>query len=230
MSTRSLFRRLKTLAAGLLALIVLHQTLARLLSKTLRRRMQVPAPAPLGRLLDSAFRRRLQPEEDMVRRCGIKKGMRVLDLGCGSGAFTLAMAKQVGEKGEVVALDLQPKMLKSLQRKLQQPQNHRWQKIIHTSVGAAQALPLPSESVNACCLISVLQEVPRREQALSEVYRVLKQGGVLAVSEFVIDPDYALPHTTMRLGEQAGFIVEAVEGKPWNYTVRFRKPQNIEGG
>ena len=45
----------------------------------------------------------------------------------------------------------------------------------------------------------------------------------LGVTEFLIDPDYPFMSTTMRLGEEAGFVVEATEGNLWNYTVRFRK-------
>ena len=53
--------------------------------------------------------------------------------------------------------------------------------------------------------------------------RVLKPGGILAVTEFLIDPDYPFISTTIRLGEEVGFVVEAAEGNWWNYTVRFRK-------
>ena len=47
----------------------------------------------------------------------VKPGHTVLDIGCGLGYFTLAMARMVGEKGQVLAVDLQPQMLKRLGRR-----------------------------------------------------------------------------------------------------------------
>ena len=53
---------------------------------------------------------------------------------------------------------------------------------------------------------------------------MLKPGGILAVSELLLDPDYPLRSTTVRIGAEAGFRPEATMGNLWNYTVRFRKP------
>ncbi len=54
--------------------------------------------------------------------------------------------------------------------------------------------------------------------------RVLKPGGILAVSELLLDPDYPLKAATARRGEKAGFLVEGFYGNFWTYTVRFTKP------
>jgi hypothetical protein len=52
-------------------------------------------------------------------------------------------------------------------------------------------------------------------------------GGILAVSEFLPDPDYPLRSTTIRRGLAAGFELDAALGNFWTYTVRFRKPDKI---
>ena len=67
------------------------------LAKAVRKLFRFPAPAFIGRLLDSGYRRRIQPPAQLIQRSGIKKGMHVLDLGCGSGAFTPFIARTVGE-------------------------------------------------------------------------------------------------------------------------------------
>ena len=209
--------------AGLFAFLLIYQVIIRVLAKTLRRYIAVPAPAFLGVLLDSRFRKKIQPPRDTVLRSGVKQGLRVVDLGCGSGTFTLEMARQVGESGEVFAIDIQPKMLQRLKNKVLREDEEALGERIRVIEGSAYRMPLKDESVDVCCMISVLQEIPDRARALHEVSRILKPTGVLAVTEFVIDPDYALPSITIKLATEAGFVVDEVLGSLWNYTVRLRK-------
>jgi SAM-dependent methyltransferase len=103
----------------ILVFAILWLSLAKLIKKMFR----FPAPAFIGRLLDSGYRRRVQPPSQLIERSGVKKGMQVLDLGCGSGAFTPFIARTVGEKGKVYAFDIQADMLKQLERKLSKPEN-----------------------------------------------------------------------------------------------------------
>jgi len=72
-------------------------------------------------------------------------------------------------------------------------------------------------------MVTVLPEIPDRSRALREVRRVLKSGGILAVTEFLPDPDYPLRSTTIRICQNEGFVVDASSGNLWNYTVRFKK-------
>jgi len=214
-----MLKLLRRLLLTLLIILALHQLIARVLAKVFRRWIQVPAPAFLGYILSSRFRQRLQPPYKVLRRSGIREGMQVLDLGCGSGALSLPLAEAVGDAGLVVALDLQWDMLRQLTARMSPVDFTR----ILPVQASAYALPLADESLDACVMSSSLQEIPDRQRALQEVRRALKPGGILAVTEFLIDPDYPFMSTTIRLGEDAGFVVEAAEGNLWNYTVRFRK-------
>ncbi len=192
-------------------------------AKVVRKMWHFPAPAFIGRLLDSGYRRRIQPPEQLIERSGIKKGMQVLDLGCGSGAFTPFIARTVGEKGSVYALDIQADMLKQLEKKLSRPEN-RDIKNIKLIEGNAYELPFDDESLDLVNMVTVLQEIPDRNRALAEVKRVLKTGGLFAVTELFPDPDYPWKSTTIKLGKSAGFVVDEVSGNFFNYTVRFKKP------
>jgi len=203
----------------ILAFPILWLTLAKLV----RKMYHFPAPAFIGRLLDSGYRRRIQPPEQLIERSGIKRGMHVLDLGCGSGAFTPFIARTVGEKGKVYALDIQADMLKQLENKLSRPEN-RDIKNIKLIEGNAYELPFEDESLDVVNMVTVLQEIPDRNRALREVRRVLKRGGLFAVTELFPDPDYPWKSTTIKLGSGAGFVVDKVSGNFFNYTVRFEKP------
>jgi ubiquinone/menaquinone biosynthesis C-methylase UbiE len=192
-------------------------------AKIVRKLVHFPAPAFIGRLLDSGYRRKIQPPEQMVERSGIKKGMKVLDLGCGSGAFTPSVARAVGDRGKVYALDIQAAMLEQLERKLSRPENTDI-KNIKLIEGDAYKLAFDDASLDLVYMVTVLQEIPDRNRALAEVKRVLKPGGFLAVTELFPDPDYPWKSTTIKLGEANGFKVDKVSGNFFNYTVRFKKP------
>src|SRR4030042_3277302 len=151
-------------------------------AKIVRKLWHFPAPAYIGRLLDSGYRRRIQPPEQLIERSGVKKGMHVLDLGCGSGAFTNFIAREVGSKGKVYALDIQADMLKQLERKLSKPAKKDI-KNIKLIEGNAYELPFEDNSLDLVNMVTVLQEIPDRNRALQGGKRVLKPGGVLAVPE-----------------------------------------------
>jgi ubiquinone/menaquinone biosynthesis C-methylase UbiE len=213
---------LKTVLIGILIILafpIFWVTAA----KIVRKLVHFPAPAFIGHLLDSGYRRRIQPPSQLIERSGIKKGMHILDLGCGSGAFTTFIARAVGEKGEVYALDIQADMLKQLENKLSKPENKDI-KNIKLIEGNAYELPFDDGSLDLVNMVTVLQEIPDRNKALQEVKRVLKRGGSFAVTELFPDPDYPWRSTAIKLGEGAGFVVDKVSGNFFNYTVRFRKP------
>ena len=203
-----------------LGAIILCQALIRIIRKL----YHFPAPAFIGRFLDSAVRRRLQPPDKLIGRSGIRQGMTVLDLGCGSGAFTTFVARMVGDEGKVYAVDVQPKMLKQLGRKLAKAENQKLTNI-ELKLASAYELPFEDEALDLVYMVTVLQEIPDRDRALREIRRVLKPSGILSVTEFLPDPDYALRSTTIKIGQCEGFILDDNLGNLWNYTVRFMKPQ-----
>ena len=141
----------------ILGAFVLFQVLFRLAKKL----YPIPAPAFSGRFFDSNFRRRAQPPSQLIERSGIKPGMTVIDLGCGGGAFTTSVARAVGETGKVYAVDIQPKMLQQLERKLAKPEN---QDITNIELRQASAyeLPFEDESIDLVYMVAVLQEIPDR--------------------------------------------------------------------
>ncbi len=202
-----------------IALFILWQATIRIARKT----VHFPAPAFIGPMLDSDYRRAMQPPAGIIERSGIRKGMRVLEVGCGSGAYTTYVARAVGPEGKVYALDIQPKMLEQLGAKLARPENEGI-KNIEPLGASAYDMPLDDGSVDLAYMITVFQEIPDKQKTLAEIKRVLRPGGILAVTEFLPDPDYPLKSTTKKALERGGFTVESTAGSCWNYTVRAVKP------
>ena len=190
--------------------------------RIVKRYVKFPTPLFLGSVLDSDIRRFLQPPGQLIERSGIESGMVVLEIGPGSGAFTPYIARAVGEKGKVYCLDIQQAMLEKLEAKLTRPEY----KDIHNVElfnDSAYSLPFEASSIDLVVLVTVLNEIPDKDKALKEIMRVLKPGGILAITELLPDPDYAWMGTTARMGLQGGFTIEAMEGNLFTYTVRFKK-------
>jgi ubiquinone/menaquinone biosynthesis C-methylase UbiE len=213
-----LFKRFFDAVWALFKVFLFLQIVLRLV----KRYYKIPAPAFAGRVLDSDYRRFLQPPGLILERSGIQSGMKVLEIGPGSGAYTTFVARAVGEQGVVYALDLQKDMLAQLKAKLELPENAD---IHNVELVNRSAYDLPYEfgSLDLVYLITAFQEIPDQQQALKEVMRVLKPGGILAVTEFLPDLDYPWMSTTAQMGLKAGFLIDAMEGNLWNYTVRFKK-------
>ena len=117
----------------------------------------------------------------------------------------------------------QPAMLKQLERKLAEAGN-RDIRNVELKQASAYSLPFEEGTLDLVYMVAVLQEIPDRGRALREIRRVLKPGGIIAVTEILPDPDYPLRSTTIRICQREGFILDGNFGNLWNYTVRFKKP------
>lgn len=115
---------------------------------------------------------------------GPLRGRTVLDLGCGYGDYSLALAERVGSEGVVHAVDPWEEGIRELRQRTGENEGAP----VHTHVAnAAQGIPLPDNSVDLCLMAAVLHDIMHdggHEAALAEAGRVLKPEGALAVLEF----------------------------------------------
>ncbi len=95
---------------------------------------------------------------------------------------------------------------------------------VETKVASAHELPIEDNSIDRTFLVTVLPEIPDREKALKELFRVLKPGGIFSDTEEFLDPDYPLAKNVISQAEKVGFKLGERLGNFWLYTLNFRKP------
>src|SRR6188472_2239110 len=144
-------------------------------------------------------------------------GERILEIGPGTGYYTLDLADWVGPDGEVEIFDLQQEMLDHTIRRARE--RGLWN--INPTRGDARELPYDDDSFDAAILVTVLGEVPDQDMALREVARVLKPRGRLIVGELFGDPHMVTTRSLERRADGAGLRLSRRSGPPLGYFARL---------
>ena len=129
-------------------------------------------------VFDNRLRHLYQKPEDVLGPY-VRAGMSVLDLGCGMGYFTIPMAEMVGLEGRVIAVDLQPQMLRRLAARAEK--RGVGERI--TSVRCVRDDIRVSDPVDFALAMWVVHEVPDKGRFVSQIRDVLKPGGTLLLAE-----------------------------------------------
>lgn len=172
-------------------------------------RNTTPPPGALCRysflrmlMLDNPFRRFLQNPEKILAG-HIKPGMTAVDVGCGPGNFTRAMAAMAGESGSVIAIDLQQEMLRHAQEKCK---NNRSAAPITWHQCEADTLGIAA-SADFVLSFYMVHEVPDQDRLFREVYALLRPGGKYLVIEPVFHVTSKAFEGTRTAAKRAGFNI-----------------------
>lgn len=172
-------KRLTALVAGGLALA----GGAGLLAYVVRQRRE-PSACPYGQRFSLDLPHPSVTRPRLREVLAPEPGQRVLEIGPGTGYYTLHAARWLEPAGTLEVLDIQQEMLDHTMRRaraLGVPN------VVPTR-GDARALPYPDGRFDAAYLVATLGEVPDKGSALAELRRVLKRGGRLVVGEVLLDP------------------------------------------
>lgn len=135
-------------------------------------------------------------------------GERVLEIGPGTGYYTLDIAQWLAPQGTVEIFDLQQEFLDHVMGLAAE----RGIANVVPTQGDATALPYADSSVDAVVLTAVLGEIPDPAAALREIARVLKPDGRLIVGELFGDPHFTTLASLERQGAAAGLAYESHSG------------------
>jgi arsenite methyltransferase len=112
----------------------------------------------------------------------IHEGETVLDIGCGGGFDLIFAAIMVGSKGNVTGIDVTPEMLKLSKKNLQEASIEN----VTLRQTDAEKLPFPDNNFDIIISNGVLNLIPEKAKAFSELFRVLKLDGRLMVADQIL--------------------------------------------
>ena len=170
-------------------------------------------------LIDNPLRRLFLTPETLVTRMLLNDRSHVLEIGPGSGYFSVVLAGALSA-GRLELFDRQPEMLAKARRKLEA---HGRRNVGYQVGDASTALPYAGEEFDVVLLVTVLGEVSDKHKCLESVQRVLRPRGRLVVHEHLPDPDFVSFANLCSIAAAGGFTLERRYGASWNYTAIFRK-------
>jgi ubiquinone/menaquinone biosynthesis C-methylase UbiE len=166
-----------------------------------------------------------QREEDcrmLLEALAIKPGQTVCDLGCGNGFYTVELARQVGPRGTVYAVDIQPEMLRMLAERAAAENLRNIRPVLSTPIDPR----LPAGEVDVVLCIDVYHEFSHPEAMLTRIRESLADGGRLVLAEFrgedpavPIKPLHKMTKAQVRAElEPAGFeLAREFDRLPWQH-------------
>jgi len=175
--------------------------------------------------LDDPDRGKYLNVDSILSQLGVVRGMKVADIGAGSGAFTMPLTELVWRTGEVYACDISHEMLDYIKSKSQRVNN------LELILTKEDHIPLPDGSIDLALMMNVLHELDGNG-TLKEVLRILRPGGRFAVGDWKKRPMFEGPPFWHRISEDAavdritdlGFqFNDWFEPGPYHYGLIFSK-------
>jgi ubiquinone/menaquinone biosynthesis C-methylase UbiE len=163
--------------------------------------------------------RRIFHKPEKIFASMVRPGMTVADIGCGMGYFSLGLARMVTETGKVIAVDIQEKMLLTLEKRAKK---HGLSSIITTGLCPADNITV-SEPTDFVLAFWVVHETPDKKKFLEQLHAIVKPRGLLLITEpkFHVSRDQF--EQEVSLAQAAGFIARATHPIALSHAILFEK-------
>lgn len=161
----------------------------------------------------------------LVQLLDLQPGQTAADIGAGSGVITMLMAEKVGEKGKVVAVDIQKEMLEILSTKL----NRRNILNVELVLGTEKSPNVKAETLDLALMVDVYHELEFPHEMMAEMAAALKPGGKLVFVEYRKE-DPEVPIKLIHKMSEAQVRKEAEQpefGLKWNVTHKELPRQHV---
>jgi arsenite methyltransferase len=159
---------------------------------------------------------------DPVTLAALEPGQTVLDLGSGAGLDCFFAAKKVGETGHAIGVDMTPEMIARASSSAKRLNIHN----VEFRQGLLEELPVEANTVDVAISNCVINLAPDKAKVFKEVFRVLKPGGKLAVSDIVTDGPLPEP-VKKSMSAWAGCIAGALDVKEYQAAMETAGFTNI---
>ena len=150
------------------------------------------------------FLRKLFHNSEEILRPYVIEGNTILDIGPGMGYFSIPLARMVGEKGKVIAADIQPEMLMALRKRAARAGVE--QQII-THLCKADSLGLDMQ-FDFALAFWMFHEVPNQLVFFKEIRSLLKPSGKFLLAEPVLHVNQAMYEKTVKTAESIGLVLK----------------------
>jgi len=154
----------------------------------------------------------------LIKRMELKNDSTVLEVGPGPGYFSLKIAKFLSH-GNLYLTDIQQEMLDYAEKRLKR------NKISNADYRLCNGTELPyvDNMFDIIYMVTVLGEIENKEEYIREFRRVLKNNGIVSVSEQAGDPDKMEIAEIESLFNDRGFKTDGIFGTKRNFTINFKK-------
>jgi ubiquinone/menaquinone biosynthesis C-methylase UbiE len=133
----------------------------------------------MARIMESRFRYKFFGPKRILEGAGICSGMKVLEIGCGTGFFTITAGQMLGNNGSLIAMDMLPISVETVTKKVQEA---CLSNVVQVIKGDALDTKLEKDSFDEVILFGVIPApMLPMEKLMEEMHRILCPGGVLAV-------------------------------------------------
>ncbi|MCW8814121.1 MAG: methyltransferase domain-containing protein [Chlorobium sp.] len=160
----------------------------------------------------------LSPKQ-LIDRLELEENFNVLEIGPGPGYFSLKIA-QILTKGKLVLADIQNELLDYAKKRI----DKKGLKNVEYKLCDGTRLDFGNEVFERVFMVTVIGEVENKKEYLREIHRILKESGILSISELAGDPDKMSKEELKELVCTNGFKLKKQFGSSKNYTVNFIKP------